>query len=372
MSKRVLKLHTELAMDGIDANELSMLKKHGFVNQNISRDILIPEDMTLHALHYALNRLYGWQNSHLHHFELPESVFDSLTRNRFMTWKNLCGVYFRYPHEDYDDLYWDDDADETASVNTWLRKKYTGPYRYLGNTEHALVAKEMANELMSKSPVLRVMRFISEAPYEVDIKKASLEDLKFAFMDFRSNELLERLKVSDVLYGTNDEHKEFHEIREDIYEWYMDINIDDKYEKYKYSYFPSRTKEMRYLEQFNCPVSPVSNELVYYYDYGDGWKVKIRFDDWFELDDEGSWDSTDFDENQLNTVMSKRRPVCIAADGLSLLDDVGGIHGYCDMLRSIYEYRLADMGSVEERFRTTVWAKSMGWTGKMKALDKML
>lgn len=141
MSKRVLKLHTELAMDGIDANELSMLKKHGLVNQNISRDILIPEDMTLHALHYALNRLYGWQNSHLHHFELPESVFDSLTRNRFMTWKNLCGVYFRYPHEDYDDLYWDDDADDTASVNTWLRKKYTGPYRYLGNTEHALVAK---------------------------------------------------------------------------------------------------------------------------------------------------------------------------------------------------------------------------------------
>ena len=82
--------------------------------------------------------------------------------------------------------------------------------------------------------------------------------------------------------------------------------------------------------------------------------------------------STDFNENQLNTVMSKRRPVCIAADGLSLLDDVGGIHGYCAMLRSIYEYRLADMGSVEERFRTTVWAKSMGWTGKMKALDKML
>lgn len=372
MSKRVLKLHTELAMDGIDANELSMLKKHGLVNQNISRDILIPEDMTLHALHYALNRLYGWQNSHLHHFELPESVFDSLTRNRFMTWKNLCGVYFRYPHEDYDDLYWDDDADDTASVNTWLRKKYTGPYRYLGNTEHALVAKGMASDFMHKFPVLRVMKFISEAPYEVDIKKASLEELKFTFMDFKSNELLERLKVSDVLYGPDDEHKEFHEIREDIYEWYMDINIDYKYEKYKYAFFPSRTKEMRYLEQFNCPVSPVSNELVYYYDYGDGWKVKIRFDDWFELDDEGSWNSTDFNENQLNTVMSKRRPVCIAADGLSLLDDVGGIHGYCAMLRSLYEYSLADMGSVEERFRTTVWAKSMGWTGKMKALDKML
>ena len=37
----------------------------------IIRDILVPSDMTLYALHYALQRAYGWTNSHLHSFILP-------------------------------------------------------------------------------------------------------------------------------------------------------------------------------------------------------------------------------------------------------------------------------------------------------------
>ena len=35
---------------------------------------------------------------------------------------------FRFPCEDYEDIYWDDDYKASMSVKNWLRKKYTGPY----------------------------------------------------------------------------------------------------------------------------------------------------------------------------------------------------------------------------------------------------
>ena len=37
----------------------------------------------------------------------------------------------------------------------------------------------------------------------------------------------------------------------------------------------------------------------------------------------------------LEDVISDYRPVCIRKDGIELVDDVGGIYGFCDMLRTI-------------------------------------
>ena len=44
--------------------------------RGISRDILVPGDMNLHALHYAIQQAFGWQNSHLHRFLLGEEDYD--------------------------------------------------------------------------------------------------------------------------------------------------------------------------------------------------------------------------------------------------------------------------------------------------------
>ena len=43
-------------------------------------------------------------------------------------WEELCGVYFRFPVEDDEESYWDDDYDGKKSFNSWLKQKYTGPY----------------------------------------------------------------------------------------------------------------------------------------------------------------------------------------------------------------------------------------------------
>lgn len=70
--------------------------------------------MTLHALHYAVQRCFGWSNRHLHHFELGEDALHGLVRQRFMDYVMFCGLYFRFPYGAavMEDIYWNDDYDE--------------------------------------------------------------------------------------------------------------------------------------------------------------------------------------------------------------------------------------------------------------------
>ena len=66
----------------------------------------------------------------------------------------------------------------------------------------------------------------------------------------------------------------------------------------------------------------------------------------------------------LEDVISDYRPVCIRKDGIELVDDVGGIYGFCDMLRTIYETDDCDEDAMRERENTLAWAEMMGWTGR--------
>ena len=100
---KVLKLHLEL-MD-FDEEELELLRKYGRAQNGISRDILVPAEMPLHNLHYAIQKAFGWQNSHLHQFRYEEELFDGLFNDRFITWMGFCGLYFRFPSDDVEDDY---------------------------------------------------------------------------------------------------------------------------------------------------------------------------------------------------------------------------------------------------------------------------
>ena len=55
----VLRLHLELDLQYADEEEIRILKEYGSMEKGISRDILVPADITLHALHYAILRMFG-------------------------------------------------------------------------------------------------------------------------------------------------------------------------------------------------------------------------------------------------------------------------------------------------------------------------
>lgn len=110
----VLKLRLSLNLEETDVKDRVVLNRYGKVKQGIIREVLVPADITLHALHYVIQRAFGWQNSHLHQYLLPEEVFQKMTggKNRpdeygrtlydgkLTDWIDLCGVYFRFPCDD--------------------------------------------------------------------------------------------------------------------------------------------------------------------------------------------------------------------------------------------------------------------------------
>lgn len=54
------------------------------------------------------------------------------------------------------------------------------------------------------------------------------------------------------------------------------------------------------------------------------------------------------------------------ADGLDVMDDVGGIYGYIEFLKTI------NGKDLEEKADMLTWAKGMGWTGRKKKPENIL
>jgi len=370
----VLRLHLELDLKYADEEEIRILKEYGSMKDAISRDILVPADITLHALNYAILRMFGWQNGHLHSFVLPENIFKGLTEDQFSIWAKMAGVYFRFPTENYEDIYWDDDYREGESIRSWMKKKYTGPYRYNGYGEHYVMNQIEVQSMIARWEEITVHEFVFGAekqptPYIVKLKEATVDQVMHAFADMTCHELLERLPLAEILCVKGENKVKFAEIREYLDSQLSNLDLHEMIGEYKNTRFKSRKKEQEFLEKYDFPVYPVTEQLVYRYDYGDGWKVLIGCENAYKQGENGLWKDIngkipDVSVENLQEVAIKHRPVCIQKDGIELVDDVGGIHGFCEMLQTIYECDMNSEESSEERENILGWADMMGWSGR--------
>lgn len=335
-----VRIHLELKGEYLTEDQKRMLRRYGesSTGESISRDILIPSDMPLHNLHYAIQKLFGWQNSHLRCFRLPEEVYQKLTGGTVKGWTDLVGVLFQPPSESEDDIFWDDDY-EKGSFTTWLKKKYKGPYRYGGVLEHPETARKDVQELLEYYKVVEVkesfndymerkkqnknigIRVLRTAP----LSELTLDEMNASiFLEGGSENLLERLEVNKVIAARDEE-------------------IDPE-------------------ELF-----PVTKELIYNYDFGDNWEIFITKEmDCRDLLESGLVSLEEIDYAN-KTVLNEHRPVCIHKDGVFLLDDVGGLNGFADFLKTIYESEIK-----EERDDFRAWARSLGWSDKRIAAKKIL
>lgn len=130
---QMLRLHIELLGFGTSWKEPNAepdekLLKAAKAQRGISRDIIVPENMTLHALHYAIQKLFGFLGYHLNNFALSQDDFNLVTAARVGGYDDLCGVLFRSSDRYEGDEGWDNDYDGESSVNTWVKKMYRAPY----------------------------------------------------------------------------------------------------------------------------------------------------------------------------------------------------------------------------------------------------
>ena len=369
-----LKLHLELDMDGCDERDMKVLRKHSKVKNAISRDIIVPADITLHSLHYAIQKLFGWQNSHLHHYEFPEEVFSELTQGRFSRWCSLAGIYFRFPEEDLEDLYWDDDYEPNMSVKSWFKSKYRGPYSYGGLGDYYYENQRLVKELKREVPAFPVRpsfqefmenggKFDTKVTRVVSLEDATVEEFRNS-IDLGGNltHLLERLTLMEYLFlpqndyflDSIDEKICFYEdgLADNLAVWEAILrDIDNRFEDF-----------CLYAAVSTVRMQAKSNLINYFYDYGDGWEVSIKLT-------EAYYPETQYEQDgeAIRQALENYSPVCVAADGLPLLDDVGGIHGYIDFLITAHYSE-----NEEERAEAREWARSLGWTGRASKPGNLL
>lgn len=70
--------------------------------------------------------------------------------------------------------------------------------------------------------------------------------------------------------------------------------------------------------------------------------------------------------DKLREIQRKEKPICIVWDGMSLVDDVGGIGGFCEFLEAI------NGDDLKEKKSYKTWVRSLGWTGRMPKSENML
>lgn len=444
----IVKLKLELLNHYETEDSREVLGKYGKVEKGIIREVLVPGRMPLHAVHYMVQKLFGWRNSHLHHFELPEHVFKGLTQDRSKAWAELCGVYFRFPEgEDFSDVYWDDDYDESMSARTWFRQKYSGGNWdtfsvgdcYLDNRRKVQEFETWVNRDEGGKAIFGGRTF-------ADLR---LEDLKLiADIGMETEHLVERLEVGELLYVRGKGGKredplycrddidfligEYNEMLQDEFNAdelqyyaeaaeklralrsnYQEINRrshqdpdrlreepdEDPFElklEYEWAIDELQSECLGYICDWNPDIVQVTDELSYFYDYGDGWEVRITCEEGYHADrenDEFDYTSAEKQEtlehlisledeavyydsdnnkvseemqNMLEEIFYLQKPICIFADGLNIMDDVGGYGGYIDFLKTIHG------SDVEAAREMRDWARWMGWTGRKSKPKNML
>lgn len=380
--------------------------QHG---HTITRDIIVPMDITLHALHYVIQKAFGWENSHLHSYTIPERYLMQLLKGGVMDWSKLVGILFVSPYMDEGAPFWDDDY-ERGSIRTWLRKKYTGPYISLSRAESYVQCTGEIEEFLKRHQGERyVVGYVEEVdgssdgseaikhvaiecypvkdkdhPYYKDrakhikgyfTKEMNFEELPYGAIrsltyenDFK--QILERLTLGEVLaFGDRQLIDETHPMA-DCESIYTDLDelLEEIQDLHDFEYY------MKHDTPDKQPMMlSVTDTLLYKYDFGDNWRVEIR----------GSFNCADLVEEdrvtqeEIDAAMTKvwktHRPVCIASDGLCVMDDVGGIDGFKTFLEEIsIDTKTADDEDIENKKSWLEWAKGQGWSKRKSAPKNLL
>lgn len=418
-----------------DAEDLSDFKKYAKAENGIIREVLVPGTMNLHAMHYMIQQLFGWQNSHLHSFTLPREDLKLVTGNRVKGWADLCGALFRFPDNDQGaDSCWDDDYTAGKSVKTWIRKKYTRNRPSLALGDNWYYNRTLVRDFRSGCKCGRIR--IQGNP---DVKRkeirgsTSLVHLPYVFEE-QADELMEGLTVQELFIRKDTDREDIRSWRQrqenelllttceleeedpaylaeiedtfrELMKWRKSLAVLDHYLYADPEQIRNQTGEepevveyyhrklIRQLERvfsaasWKPQLTPYFDTIFYSYDYGDDWTVKITCEEIFSRSASAGSKETDPESNALTIrryitddmtsaddawnalltdVENKNRPLCVSMDGLNVPDDVGGVYGYLNFLRTIHGN---DPDEAEEMKQ---WGRSLGWTGRMSRPENVL
>lgn len=360
---------------GLEKEEREELLRYSKAENGIFREVLIPGDMNLHALHYLIQSLFGWQNSHLHHFSISQDAFAQMTEGRFDKWTELCGKLFRFSTDDMEDLYWDDDYEPGISVKSWLKSKYKAPYVQKAYADSLEGNLEGIADFKKRFPDIPMEILLDDLNSRVVFE----EDYNTLLEGLTLHELLPVFKDLYYLYDYGDDwcvhiamiDKYDRKTNADLQtsvagDWFVPDIMNEKDGLSKYSYFiddgeNNIQKELeKQAAEKGAPKKEYATTAA-----GEVYDISGLFD---ALDNRQHFECEVEEElrAQLAVVDVKRMPVCTKVDGLNVMDDVGGISGLLNF------YRIINGEDSDEKAEMREWARGLGWTGRMSKPEKMV
>ncbi len=321
--------------------EQDVLKRYGSVlGDTITRTFLVPDDIPLWALHYALTTAFGFMNEHLHAFRLTGQDIERLIGNNAGTWYGNVGKLFRSPF--MEDDFWADDY-TSGSFKTWRRKKYTGPYVYHGTVDTYKYCRISLEKELNPDDAVSVVFSLDDNGNEY-CSGADFSENPFSFADpVRKEKRAFKDLSTDTLIRLFE--RDYNSLLETL-------TVRQVFEKY-------------------------THRIIYNYDFGDDWNIMLEFSD--EVNPRA----------EMEKCVETHCPVMLAADGLNLVEDAGGPSGYAKFLLSLYgsprdravfegdgmymdytdDYLDESFGNFENREDALDWAGYLEWKEKNPQLS---
>ena len=360
----VIRLHLEL-FDTIDAEDIEALRRFGGVTEgdSISRDIIVPSDLPLYALHFVIQRLFGWNNEHRHIFTIPADRVRDITNDNAAAWSCMVGLVFRSPFMGKADITWADDY-IGGSVKNWMRKKYTGPYlsRCLGESYVRCQGDMMMLDSECKRKVRIIYRrsedgseVISKVWFDVDgnvgLESNELPSKgdRIEFLDlwevpidalrkiFNMDKLalLERLPLWSVLASGIDRIPQKCSEREldELEGFISDGNqiISESWDKIN-----KLVQEQDNRSQMQPNPPPFTDVLFYEYGCGKTWRIKITASlNCVDLVEEHKITQIELDRGHIKC-RELYRPVLVYQNGKAPFEYAEDLKGYIEYLRELH------------------------------------
>lgn len=328
----------------------------------IAREVLLPGCMNLHALHYLIQRLFGWQDSHLHNFALHPEIFCDMTGETVAGWLSLCGTLLQFPTDDGNYLFEGEDYQPGMSVKSWLRKKYLTQYRYI-------TADEMKDRNDWEINYLR-KRF----PWVTD--RMALEDVvsKVSF-DADLNTLVEWLTLHELLPA----FRELYYLYDYGDGWCVRISMMEKYDRKTNADLAADgwelvdildTKDMLKKYRYTLDCEKAVRSVPVYREGIEAARGGSQYEGGLEAASDPDFRFENEVDEALREVLASvdvnRQPLCTLVDGLGVMDDVGGVYGMLEF------YRTINGDDPEEKREAKEWARMLGWTGRMTKAGNMV
>lgn len=360
-------------------------------------------------------------------FSLPDEVFSKLTEDKINLWSELVGTLFYLHDEDIDDSLADDDYMQNKSFKTWLKHKYSDNaflsvcHTYLENRRKL---RELSEHIdMAAESSLRETIYEQDTNYLLEnlninelLTTKSFEQLFLSEWKSRTLESVadKEKQINEYLSKRNNQAEELDNAVCQLLKWRMSycnlIEIADSEPsvvKKKYGMTADKAITLHKdniiywktklfdLFRLRPKLIPNVSELIYNYDYGDNWCVKITCEETYDRIDYMNFETNDgwvkpdvftkedgiekykykdssgeYVTEELRKTLASvdvyNKPVCTATDGLNVFDDVGGIDGFIGFLTEIND-KLNP-----ERENTLNWARCLGWTGRKSRAENML